>query len=284
MSGAKSVAVRGLRAIRDVGGRLTAERRMLPTFLICGGQRAGTTSMFRTLEQHPNVIAPPLRKGIHYFDLEPTRSIAWYRSHFPSNAASARVARRTGRPAVTGESSPYYGWHPLAADRIAAALPGVKLIVLVRDPVERAYSAHAHELARGFETEPFETALALEDSRLAGADSVLAAGGVVPAHQHLAYLSRGRYWLQLERLAKAVGRDHVHVVDSGEFFERPEPTFAAVLEFLDLPMTGQFAFDRHNARGRSSLDPGLRAELGSRFLADDEKLVPWLGAVPSWRR
>lgn len=257
---------------------------MLPSFLICGGQRAGTTSMFRTLEQHPNVIAPPLRKGIHYFDLEPERSMAWYRSHFPLTAASARVQRRTGRPAITGESSPYYGWHPLAADRIAAALPDVRLIVLVRDPVERAYSAHAHELARGFETEPFETALSLEDSRLAGAEQILAAGGLCPAHQHQAYLARGRYWLQLERLAKAVGADNVHVVDSGDFFERPEPTFAAVLDFLDLPMTGDFVFERHNARGRSSLDPTLRAELERRFRDDDEKLVPWLGAVPSWRR
>lgn len=284
MSGLKDTAVSALRATRDVGGRLTPGSRMLPSFLICGAQRAGTTSMFRTLEQHPNVIAPPLRKGIHYFDLVPEKSMSFYRSRFPLRRASDRVQRETGRAAITGESSPYYGWHPLAAERIAAALPGVKVIVLVRDPVERAYSAHAHEIARGFETEPFAQAIELEPSRLEGAEEILLSGGRSMAHQHQAYLSRGVYWKQLERLAGAVGRDHVHVVDSGAFFEQPEKAFAQTLEFLDLPIVGGITFEQHNARGRSSMDPVLRAELSERFVEDDDKLVPWLGAVPSWRR
>ena len=69
---------------------------------------------------------------------------------------------------MTFESSPYYLFHPLSAERIARDLPGVKVLVLVRDPVERAYSAHAHELARGYETEQFERALELEEERLRG--------------------------------------------------------------------------------------------------------------------
>lgn len=284
MSTVKETVARGLRSARDVTGAMTSSRRMLPSFLICGAQRAGTTSMFRTLEQHPNVVAPPLRKGIHYFDVEPERSMSWYRSKFPLTSVSARVQRATGRPAITGESSPYYGWHPLAAARIAEALPGVKVLVLVRDPVERAYSAHAHELARGFETEPFEKALALEESRLEGVEEVLLAGGRSMAHQHQAYLGRGVYWKQLERLAGAVGREHLHVVDSGDFFETPEKVFARVLDFLELPQADGIVFEKHNARRRSSMDPALRAELEARFVVDDERLVGWLDGAPSWRR
>ena len=85
----------------------------------------------------------------------------WYRAHFPFAAQAALRTRRTGHPAMTFESSPYYLFHPLAAGRIARALPRVKVLILLRDPVERAYSAHAHELARGYETEPFERALSL---------------------------------------------------------------------------------------------------------------------------
>ena len=70
---------------------------------------------------------------------------------------------------ITGESSPYYLFHPLAAERIARDLPDVRLVVLLRDPVERAYSAYTHERARGFETETFARALELEPERLAGA-------------------------------------------------------------------------------------------------------------------
>ena len=105
-------------------------------------------------------------------------------------------------------------FHPLAADRIAADLPGVRLLVLVRDPVERAYSAHAHERARGFETEPFERALELEPARLAGeAERIAAEPGYLSAsHQHHAYRARGRYVEQL-RAAGAAGRPGPHARD-----------------------------------------------------------------------
>ena len=77
---------------------------------------------------------------------------------------------------MTGEASPYYMWHPLVPDRIAKDLPDVKLIVLLRDPVERAYSGHAHEFARGFETETFEAAIDLEDGRLLSAEEAVGYG------------------------------------------------------------------------------------------------------------
>src|SRR5215469_7371422 len=100
--------------------------------------------------------------------------------------------RVTGAEPLTFESSPYYMFHPLAPARIAADLPGVKLLVLVRDPVERACSAHAHELARGYESEPFERALELEDERLSGeAERIMAHPGYLsPSHQHHAYRAR----------------------------------------------------------------------------------------------
>ncbi len=150
-------------------GRLTAEQRLLPSFLICGGQRCGTTSMYRALAAHPAVVKAVLHKGVHYFDVGYARGAHWYRGHFPTYRAAAKVERRYGVPAQTFESSPYYMYHPHAINRIAADLPDVRLVVLVRDPVERAYSQHAHEVARGFETETdFVRALSLEQERLRG--------------------------------------------------------------------------------------------------------------------
>jgi hypothetical protein len=175
-------------------------------------------------------------------------------------------------------------FHPLAAERIDRDLPGVKLLVLLRDPVERAYSAHAHELARGFESEDFRTALDLEESRLAGeAERLTEAGSTSHSHQHHGYVQRGRYVEHLERLETVFGRDRLHVVDSHRFFTEPEPVYDDVLRFLGLPRGGYPTFERHNARPRSPMPEDLRARLDEHFAPYDERLAEWLGRPVSWR-
>jgi hypothetical protein len=270
-------------------GRLTASARLLPSFLICGGQRCGTTSMYRALAAHPAVLKAVLHKGVHYFDVGYDNGIRWYRGHFPTRwRATRRSGQLGGVPVQTFESSPYYMYHPHAAARIAADLPGVRLIVLVRDPVERAYSHHAHEVARGYEPEAdFATALALEPSRLRGQAEALARdpGYYSFAHQHHAYRARGEYIRYLDRLSTVVGRDRVHVVDSEEFFAEPELVYEGVLDFLGLPHLGFPPFQRHNARPRGApMDPRIRFELQRHFERFDNRLATWLGREPAWRR
>src|SRR5215470_4416040 len=155
------VKVFGRRSRRTLG-RWTSSGRMLPTFLIIGAQRCGTTSLFKAIAEHPAVVPPTFHKGVHYFDINYPRGIDWYQGHFPTRFAGRRATAGLDVPPATGESSPYYLHHPAAPARIAAALPDVKLIALLRDPVERAFSAYKHEVARGFEDQPFERALDLE--------------------------------------------------------------------------------------------------------------------------
>jgi hypothetical protein len=266
--------------------RLSGRTRMEPSFLIVGAQRGGTTSMYRALSQHPAILKPVLHKGVHYFDINYGQPMSWYRAHFPTTSQARRVEGAAGCRPMTFESSPFYLLHPLAGERIARDLPGVKLLVLVRDPVERAYSAHAHELARGYETEPFERALQLEPERLAGEAEGMAAD---PAYvsfslQHHAYVTRGQYADQLERLEALFGAERIHVVDSGDFFSVPEQTYDGVLRFLGLPNLGYPAFERHNGRPRLPLDPELQTVLRAHFEPYDQRLVRWLGDTPSWRR
>jgi hypothetical protein len=268
-------------------GRLTSGVRMLPGFLIVGGQRCGTKSMANTLSRHPAMMDALLHREVHYFDTGYGHGMAWYQGHFPLRATARLAARAAGSDPVTFESSPYYMFHPLAAGRIARDLPGVKLLVLLRDPVERAYSAHAHETARGYETEPFERAIQLEPQRLAGeAERIISDPGYNSlSHQHHAYRARGQYAEQLERLESLFGRDRIHVIDSGEFFTSPQPVYDAILDFLGLPHRGYPPFARHNARPRSSpMPPDLRAELTRHYQPYDQRLTDWLSHEPSWRR
>lgn len=267
-------------------GWLTADGRLLPSFLICGGQRCGTTSLYRALAAHPAVVKAVLHKGVHYFDTQYHRGPRWYRAHFPLRRHAELVAARHGAAACTFESSPYYMYHPRAIARIANDLPEVRLVLLLRDPVERAYSHHAHELARGFETEPsFARALELEPHRLAGESDRLRRDPRYYsfAHQHHAYRARGEYVDYLTTMAASVDRSRLHVVYSEEYFTQPKPVYDGILDFLGLPRLDYPDFGQHNARPRANpMDQGVRAELRAHYQPYNQRLADWLGRTPTW--
>lgn len=267
-------------------GRLTSGARMLPDFLLVGTQRGGTTSLFRSLADHPGVAQPNFHKGVHYFDVNYQRGIGWYQGHFPVRAAARRRAAGTTDRPLAFESAGYYMHHPLAPARIAGDLPGVKLLAVLRDPVERAYSAHKHELARGFETEPFERALELEPERLAGEVEKIQADPhyLSHGHRHHSYVDRGQYADQFESLFALFPKDDILVIFSEDFFAEPEPCYDRVIDFLGLPAWRPAAFERHNARPRSPMPESVRTRLTEHFEPYDDRLAALLGEIPAWRR
>jgi hypothetical protein len=265
-------------------GRLTARLRSEPTFLMVGAQRCGTTSLFRALLSHPNVLRPIMHKGVNYFDVNADKSWNWYLGHFPLIANARRKAAPGHDTAGVFEASGYYMFHPHAPGRIAQALPNVKIVAMVRDPVERAYSAYKHEFARGFETETFERALELEDARI---EPELARMVADPSYQssayrHQAYRRRGHYAEQLAEFVSLLGPGSVHVVESERFFTEPEDEYIRLLEFLGLPTVMPPSFDQYNARPGSPLDPALHAELRAHFRPHDEALEAYLGRPATW--
>jgi hypothetical protein len=266
-------------------GRLTAGARLLPAALMVGGQRCGTTALHRALMTHPLIAPPVLHKGVNYFDTNYYRDPAWYRGHFPLARLAERRTRGYGRPPIALESAGYYMFHPLAPARIAKDLPDARLIVMLRDPVERIHSAHKHETARGFETEPLERALELEDERLEGeVDRMLLDPRYASyAHRHHAYVRRGHYAEQVQNLFELFGRDQVHVMFSEEFLSDPEPHYKELLDFLDLPVVMPPSFDEWNARPGGSLDPALAERLRAHFAPHDRDLEDLLGRRLPWR-
>jgi hypothetical protein len=255
---------------------VTASGRSLPAFLIIGAQRSGTTSLYRYLIQHPRVAPAWPSKGVHYFDLEPQRSLRWYRAHFP----------RASRGLTCGEGAPYYLFHPLVAARVAQALPDVRAIVMLRDPVERAHSQYQQEFARGFEDEErFERALELEPQRLAGEEERLIAepGYRSYSHQHHSYVARGLYLDQLLRWEAALGRERILTLVADEFFADPAAGYASTLAFLGLPEPPSLpAFAAHNARPYSKLEPETEAMLRARFAESNGRLERHLGWSLPW--
>ncbi len=272
------------RALSVKVGAATATRRQLPGFIMVGAQRAGTTSLFRALMTHPQIYSADLHKGVNYFDVNYDQDFSWYQGHFPTASSLRKRTPQAFGPPMTFEASGYYMFHPCAARRLAHHLPDVKILAMLRDPVERAFSAHKHEFARGYETETFDRALDLEDDRLAGqAEQMLADPAYQSfSHRHHAYVRRSQYAEQLEAMHRFVAPERVHVIESEAFFSTPEATYGKVLDFLELPHELPQTFDRWNPRPSSPLMDSTRDRLRTHFKTHDQALAELLGREPAW--
>ena len=271
----KPVATLGREALL-VPRRLTARRRRLPDFLIIGGQRCGTTSLYRYLLAHPGVEGAYPSKGAHYFDKHPGKSLNWYRAHFP--------VRREGGP-ITGEGSPYYLLHPLAPERVARAVPEVRLIAMLRDPVERAYSHYQQEFARGFEDcDTFEEALDREPERLRGERERMVAEPGYDSHalQHHSYMARGDYIDQIEAWLQRFPREQLLIIHAERFFADPRGGVEEVQRFLELEPAGLPEYRAHNARSYAAMRPETRERLNRRFAEPNRRLYAHLGSDLGW--
>lgn len=199
---------------------------MLPSFIVIGTKRGGSTALYEYLVSHPAVVRSKVKKGSHYFDVNFERGWEWFRSTFP-------LAGRRG--VITGEASPYYMFHPLGMERIAAAMPGVKLLAVLREPVARAWSQYQFECRRGYEDLPFEEAVEREPERLSGEEERMRRGEASFAWRHQSYLARSRYAEQLERVYHLFPPERVLVLRSEALLANPDAELAKAWRFLDLP-------------------------------------------------
>ncbi|WP_435745241.1 hypothetical protein [Nocardioides sp. SYSU DS0663] len=262
--------------------RLVPGPREYPAYSIVGAKRAGTTSLDEYLVDHPLVLRGLVEKGCRYYDVNYERGPAWFRRHLPPTSYVDRLERRLGGRPLVGESSPYYAYHPEAAARMAADVPGIRVFFVLRDPVQRAWSHHRYETARGFETLDFQAALEQEEARLTRGSVAERAF----AHRHFSYLGRSRYGAQLERLHRVFGPEQVLVLQSERLFAEPAAVMARAFAHLGLEPHHQADYRAHKAlvqgSGEAPLPPGSEAWLRER-LADDRALLTGLVDLePVW--
>ena len=280
------------RAVRRVlrrYGEQTADHRPLPDFLVIGVKRGGTTSVWNWLVEHPNVapMFPALQqiKSPHYFDVNYARGERWYRSHFPSAAALDRAAQRTGIRPLTGEASPYYVFHPLAPERVQITVPKVRMIVLLRNPVDRAYSNYWERRGSGAEPLPtFEAALDAEDERLRGeTDRMLANPDYYsPHHDWHSYQGRGHYAEQLERWFDRFGRDQLLIVPFDDLRRDASKSHRQIQEFLSLPVIEPPRLAHHNKLPAPPMHAATRARLVEHYRPWNARLAELLGTTFDW--
>lgn len=251
--------------------RSHAAPRERPAFLIAGAQKAGTTYLYQELCAHPHVM-PALTKEIHYFDINYRRGLDWYLGFFP-RASKLAMGR------ISGEASPDYLVHPLAAGRIAHDLPDTKVIILLRDPVKRAFSQFLHERRLGYEpVSSFQEALDLEDERTAGEleRSARDPDYVSYALSHYTYRLRGCYLPQVARFVDALGRDRLMVMRSEALYANPIESTLKVQHFLGLEPWRPNRPGANDMKSSGVIPADAAAELREYFAPHEKALECYL--------
>jgi hypothetical protein len=240
-------------------------------FLIAGVQKGGTTALFDHLRVHPDLSMAP-EKEVHFFDDEgpgsPGRDgmgfgVDWSAPDYA--AYHARFAPADGR--LRGEATPIYLYWPPSLARIAAYDPSIKLILVFRDPVQRAWSHWRMERARGVEPLSFSEAIRSGRARV---DDPAAPGH----HRVHSYVERGFYAAQIARLLALFPRQQVFFGDARLLRTQPTLFLRNVCEFLNVPTLGRVApLESHVGRSDgefASLTPSDKDYLTDVF-ADDQK-------------
>jgi len=248
----------------------TSGLRAMPSFIIIGTQRGGTTSLYSWLTADPDV-APATHKELHYFDgRNYDRGMRWYRSQFP--------ILRPGQ--ITGESTPHMLYNPVSPARAASDLPEqTRFVVLLRDPVERTLSHYWLSRRNGTEVEDLETALSLEGDRLAKEEGEFESGRYSYAHHKFSYTSRGDYATQLERWFKLVGRERLLIMESETLFADRDQ-LSKLTDWLKLKRRAT-PLPALNAADRSDVDPAIVSRLQEHFEPSNRRLFEMLGR-PLW--
>jgi hypothetical protein len=265
---------------------LTCHLRMLPDFLIVGAQKCGTTSLYGNLVKHPSVI-PALVKEVHFFNNSRNyfqKGVGWYKAHFPSLLYKYYSTHICRNDFLTGEASPFYMFHPHAPKRISELLPEVKIIILLRNPVDRAYSQYHHEVEGRCETLSFEDAIRMEEERLRGEFDKIMKDEHYKSwrYDHNSYLLRGIYVDQLKRVYNYFNKSQVLILKSEDYFKDSQATFEKALQFLGLPVWQPNDFKKANVGSYQKMDPAVRSRLLDYFEPHNHRLYDYLGINFGW--
>lgn len=278
---AKAVA----KAVRDATHTATWKQRVLPDLVLVGAQRSGTTALTDALFRLPMVARPRRGKGSHFFSYNHVKGWPWFQGQFPTRAAAARLERRTGHPLVTFDACPYYLFHPLALERLAEALPDVKVLVMLRDPVRRAESHYHHSVAHDHETLPFADALDAEADRLSGEVEQMMADPSYwsHSHEHHSYVAKGRYVDQIERLLELFPPEQVMIRSAEEFYADSDTVLAQLTEWIGVPRVHLSTSDNRNSHRYEPMTDALQRRLVETFAEPNEALFEMVGRRFDWR-
>ncbi|NIP61655.1 MAG: sulfotransferase [Nitrosopumilaceae archaeon] len=271
----------------------------LPNFMIIGSPKCGTTSLYHYLCQHPNIL-PAITKETYFFNGYYSKNKNWYKMFFPNKFSIMQNEKRKGIT-LTGEATPSYLSHPLVPKRVFDFIPNCKLIVILRNPIDRAYSHYHNNLRNGVETESFEFAIEHESERINDMSYEINSEKKqekndetfiehlkkllnfrVQNFQLYSYLSDGIYVRSLKRWMKIFPKEQFLILETSELKKKSNRITNTVFDFLGLSEFNIPDLSIKQKTTRNTMNPDTRKKLKKIFEPHNEELFKFIGKDFHW--
>ena len=261
----------------------TSSIRTLPNFIIIGSSKSGTWAIHNYLLQHPDVAYSA--RNIHFFEYAYSNKISWYKSHFPTKLYKSLVESIHKRKCLMSEHTSTYLHHPLIPQRVKDGIPDVKLIVSLRNPIDRAYSNYHMFVRIGTEKRTFEDAVFSEIKRIEiikENDNFQIKNPNFANHVLFNYLRHGTYVDKLENWLKFFRREQFCIVENKDLSKNPQQVLDKIFEFLNVPHFKLRQEERWNVGKYKKMKESTRKTLEDFFKPYNERLYKLLGQNFSW--
>ena len=248
----------------------SAAKQQGPDFIVIGAARCGTSSFYEYLNQHPNILLP-CQKELNFFPHKVQHGLDWYLAHFPTVTDTPDF--------MTGEATTSYFESPIVPHLLHRTFPNTKLILLLRNPIERALSWHYHKVRAGRETRSLDDAIFAELKRLSPMNiSDLRQLG----YQSPNNLLGGLYVYKLQRWIDTFGAENLLILTSEDLYDQPAAIMAETWNFLGLPPYVSRQYKRHNHINYPPASPMLKEALASFFAPHNQRLESYLSRPFHW--
>ena len=264
---------------RNIFG-MTASMRVLPDFIIIGSMKCGTTSLYYDICEHPCTLAAAYDE-IGFFDSNFHLGVNWYRSMFPRKKQIEDVRRKEGT-AITGEDTPFYFWNPTAAKRIQKLLPNIKLITILRNPIDRAYSEYQDWAGRESNPPSFATVVENELNIQRKYPSLITEENFKVFNQKNSHLLKGVYVDQLKIWRELFPKEQIFTLSTENLNSEPIVVLESVFQYLNLP-NYKIKNSQHRKQNKYvPMNPQTRELLIEFFKPHNERLFKFIGKKFEW--
>ncbi len=266
-------------------GSSTSKIRVLPDFIIIGGMRCGTSSLFNYLNLHP-YIKTSRTKEIHFFDRNFGKGINWYKSFFPSLVYKWIMKMIFNQDVITGEASPNYLFDPRVPKRISMLIPNTKLILLLRNPVYRTYSNYNYNVKNNKENKSFRDSIKNEKKFL---DDNLKGEFTYENYKNFEngpyrpYLMKSIYIKQIKNWTRYFPKNQILIIKSEDLFLKPQYVLAKVFNFLNIPNYQTKKFKLYNYLNYPDIKPDILDFLFEYFEPFNQDLYKFLNRNFNWK-